>query len=121
MANKLDPMDLKQIIQLHLDGYSNRNIGLTLGISRNTVNHYMKLFKASDYPMEALLSFDQNHLRSQFPAYTTIDNKRYDELVGFPFLVRFKIRQFFILYPIYFLLIYNSKFLFFLFSVFHRR
>ncbi|MDV3633528.1 LuxR family transcriptional regulator [Elizabethkingia anophelis] len=81
MANKLDPMDLKQIIQLHLDGYSNRNIGLTLGISRNTVNHYMKLFKASDYPMEALLSFDQNHLRSQFPAYTTIDNKRYDELM----------------------------------------
>lgn len=74
-------MDLKQIIQLYLDGYSNRNIGLTLGISRNTVNHYMKLFKASDYPMEGLLSFDQNHLRSQFPAYTTIDNKRYDELM----------------------------------------
>lgn len=24
MANKLDPMDLKQILTLHLDGYSNR-------------------------------------------------------------------------------------------------
>ncbi len=38
MANTLDPMDLKQIITLHLDGYSNRNIGTSLGISRNTVN-----------------------------------------------------------------------------------
>ncbi|RAJ18683.1 Homeodomain-like domain-containing protein, partial [Gelidibacter algens] len=46
MANTLDPMDLKQIISLHLDGFSNRKIGATLGISRNTVNNYMQLFKA---------------------------------------------------------------------------
>lgn len=43
MANKLDPMDLKQIITLHLDGASNRRIASVLGISRNTVNTYMKL------------------------------------------------------------------------------
>ena len=49
MANKLDPMDLKQIITLHLNGYSNRNIGSALGISRNTVNTYMKRFKTSEY------------------------------------------------------------------------
>ncbi|WP_245576558.1 sigma factor-like helix-turn-helix DNA-binding protein, partial [Flexithrix dorotheae] len=36
-------MDLKQIITLHLDGLSNRKIGKTLGISRNTVNQYMAL------------------------------------------------------------------------------
>jgi len=36
MANTLDPMDLKQIISLHLDGFSNRKIGATLGISCNT-------------------------------------------------------------------------------------
>lgn len=46
MANKLDPMDLKQIITLHLNQYSNRKIASTLGISRNTVNTYMKWFKA---------------------------------------------------------------------------
>jgi len=40
MANTLDPMDLKQIITLHLDGFSNRQIESTLGISRNTVNNY---------------------------------------------------------------------------------
>jgi len=49
MANTLDPMDLKQIISLHLDGYSNRKIGTSLSISRNTVNTYIHLFKGSDY------------------------------------------------------------------------
>lgn len=34
MANKLDPMDLKQILTLHIDGYSNRQIGSVLGIYR---------------------------------------------------------------------------------------
>jgi len=38
MANTLDPMNLKQIIPLHLDVFSNRKIGSTLGVSRNTVN-----------------------------------------------------------------------------------
>lgn len=44
MANKFDPMDLKQIITLHLNGYSNRKIGSTLGIFRNTVNTYTSPF-----------------------------------------------------------------------------
>jgi DNA-binding CsgD family transcriptional regulator len=39
MANTLDPMDLKQILSLYLDGLSNRKIGASLGISRNTINH----------------------------------------------------------------------------------
>ena len=48
MANKLDPMDLKQIITLHIDGVSNRKIGDLLGISRNTINSYIQLFTASE-------------------------------------------------------------------------
>ncbi|MEC4116013.1 LuxR C-terminal-related transcriptional regulator [Myroides phaeus] len=63
MANKLDPMDLKQIITLHLDGYSNRKIANTLSISRNTVNTYMQLFAASEYSLEQLLSFDATIIR----------------------------------------------------------
>ncbi|SEN66516.1 Homeodomain-like domain-containing protein, partial [bacterium A37T11] len=58
MANILDPMDLKQIITLHLDGVSNRRIGSILGISRNTVNTYMQLFAASEYSPGELLRFD---------------------------------------------------------------
>lgn len=67
MANTLDPMDLKQIITLHLDGVSNRKIGDTLGISRNTVNAYMKLFQACDYHPEELLEFDITTLIELYP------------------------------------------------------
>lgn len=81
MANKLDPMDLKQIISLHLDGASNRKIGSILGISRNTVNSYMQLFKASEYSMEALLAFEPPALSELFTAHTTIDTARHNELM----------------------------------------
>lgn len=83
MANTLDPMDLKQIITLHLDRFSNRKIADTLGISRNTVNTYMRLFKGSDYTFKELLSFDNAGLERLFPSHTTIDNPRYDELMRY--------------------------------------
>ena len=83
MANTLDPMDLKQIITLHLDGCSNRNIGVSLGISRNTVNTYMRLFKGSDYTFKELLAFDNARLDVLFSSRTTIHNGRYDELMRY--------------------------------------
>jgi transposase len=52
MANTLDLMDIKQIITLHLNGFSNRKIGTTLGISRNTVNTYMHFFEGSKYSLK---------------------------------------------------------------------
>ncbi|WP_254050345.1 LuxR C-terminal-related transcriptional regulator [Myroides sp. N17-2] len=81
MANKLDPMDLKQIITLHLDGYSNRKIANTLGISRNTINTYMQLFAASDYSLEQLLSFETPQLSELFSSFTTVDTQRHNELM----------------------------------------
>jgi len=55
MAKKLDPMDLKQIITLHLDGLSNREIAGILGIGRNTINSYLQLFMASKRSLRELL------------------------------------------------------------------
>lgn len=81
MANILDPMDLKQIITLHLDGASNRRIGSVLGISRNTVNTYMQLFSASDYSFEELLRFDTAALSELFSSHTTLDTGRHNELM----------------------------------------
>lgn len=81
MANKLDPMDLKQIITLHLDGASNRRIASVLGISRNTVNTYMKLFRSCDYSLEDLLSFDIGVLSELFSSHSTIDAHRHNELM----------------------------------------
>lgn len=83
MANKLDPMDLKQIITLHLDGLSNRKIGDTLGISRNTVNEYMKLFKAGGYVLKELLRLENHELEKRFTSRTTIENCRFEQLARF--------------------------------------
>jgi len=83
MANTLDFMDIKQIITLHLDGFSNRKIGETLGISRNTVNTYMHLFKGSKYSLKELLELDQKHFNSMFTSHTTIVNTRYNDLMCF--------------------------------------
>ena len=83
MANTLDLMDIKQIITLQTDGLSNRKIAGALGISRNTVNSYMKLFRACDYSFEELLGLDSTSLTDLFPSLTTIDNERFDELMGY--------------------------------------
>lgn len=83
MANILDPMDLKQIITLRLDGTSNRRIGSVLGISRNTVNTYMQLFAASEYSLEELLGFDNAALPELFSSHTTVDTERHNELMRY--------------------------------------
>lgn len=55
MANTLDPMDLKQIITLHLDWVSVRQkTDAALGISRKTVITYAKRFKASGHFLKIL-------------------------------------------------------------------
>lgn len=81
MAHTLDPMDLKQILRLKIDGLSNRDIGSTLGIDRNCVNRYVILFKGSEVSFEELLALDEATFRSLFPSSTTIDNERYEELM----------------------------------------
>jgi len=83
MANKLDPMDIKQIISLHQDGQSNRKIASILGISRNTVNHYLQLIKASDRSLGELKDLKVPVLQELFPAGTTIVNDRYNRLMTY--------------------------------------
>lgn len=83
MANVLDPMDIKQIFSLHIDGLSNRKIAQTLGLSRNTVNQYISWLSASDYQATELLSMKAHELRELFPSRTTIKNDRYDALIRY--------------------------------------
>lgn len=83
MANKLDLMDLKQIITLHLDGLSNRSTGKSLGISRNTVNAYMQLFMSCEQDIQELRMLDNSKLMELFPSHTTIINDRYNELMSY--------------------------------------
>lgn len=81
MANKLDPMDLKQIITLHLDGLSNRKISKQLSVHRNTINAYMRLFGACGHSLQELAEMSTATLSKLFPSHTTIVNPRYDELM----------------------------------------
>jgi transposase len=83
MAKKLDPMDLKQIVRLHLAGISNREISKTLGIGRNAINKYVQLFKTCDIEMNDLLSLESSSLKELFSNKTTINNDRYDELMRY--------------------------------------
>lgn len=83
MANQLDVMDLKQIIHLHLDGVSNRQIAQILSVNRNTVNHYLRLFKSSDLTMKELLKLDDASLSELFSSKTTINNDRFSALMLF--------------------------------------
>jgi len=83
MAKKLDHMDLKQIIRLHLEATSNRRIADTLGISRNTVNQYMNLFQSMEVPFEEILELNEGDIQELFPIKTTIDNQRYDTLMKY--------------------------------------
>lgn len=83
MANKLDPMDLKQIITLHQEGLSNRQISKQLGIGRNSVNGYLQRIRATGKPLKELLQLDNAKLEVLFPITTTIKNDRYDQLMRF--------------------------------------
>jgi hypothetical protein len=83
MAKTLDPMDLKQIIRLHLDGLSNREIEKTLSIGRNTINGYMQRFKACDFTLKQLLKLEEPALRELFSSKTIINNERYSELMQY--------------------------------------
>lgn len=83
MANKLDLMDLKQILSLHMDGLSNRKISDMLDIHRNTINTYVHLFNGSQYSKEELLAMENGALQRLFPTHTTIKNPRYNELMRY--------------------------------------
>ena len=74
-------MDLKQILSLYNDRVSNRQIGELLGISRNTVNTYMQLVKASEYSIKELLAKDHHDLGELFTAHTTLVTDRFNELM----------------------------------------
>ncbi len=83
MTKKLDPMDLKQIIRLHLDGLSNRDIGKTLNIGRNTVNDYMQKFAVCEHKYKDLLKLKEADINEMFTNKTTINNDRYNELMRY--------------------------------------
>ncbi len=84
MAQKpIEIMNLKQIIQLKIQGTSNRQISDLLDIHRNTINKYIRLINASDLVLTELLELDNASLLELFPTTDTIDDNRYEVLPGY--------------------------------------
>lgn len=75
MAGKTKEMSkIKQMLQLHLDGVSNRKIALQLEMNKETVNRYIKKAKAESLKIIELLTLDdpvlEYRLNGGNPAYT---------------------------------------------------
>ena len=64
---------IKQVIRLHLDGYSNRAISAVLEMNKETVNRYVQRAKADCMQYEELLSLDdpvlEHRMKGGHPAY----------------------------------------------------
>ena len=79
-AKKVEIMKLKQLLILKERGESNRSCERILGIHRNTVNHYVRMFRASGLGYSKLCSLDESSLRELFPYKASIDESRYSTL-----------------------------------------
>ncbi len=76
-------MEIRQIVLLHSKKVSNRKIAKRLGMSRNTVNDYVKKIKESDRKITELLELDDASLDSEFSRSEVGEDERYSELIKF--------------------------------------
>jgi len=79
-AKQVDIMEIRQLILLKQKGESNRSCEQHLGIHRNTINHYVRLFRASGFDYEHLLSMDERELSELFPSRQPLNTERYSIL-----------------------------------------
>ncbi|WP_157363969.1 LuxR C-terminal-related transcriptional regulator, partial [Alkaliflexus imshenetskii] len=82
MAGKIKDMSkVKQMLRLHQNGVSNRQIATELSINKETVNRYIKRAKGDHLPISELLNLEdpvlQHRMTGGNPAY--VDN-RFEEL-----------------------------------------
>ena len=83
-AKKVDVMELKQLLQLKMKDESNRSCEKKMGIHRNTINHYVRLFKACcGIGYELLLDYDDKSLMEMFPVREALNTGRYSILSHF--------------------------------------
>lgn len=81
--NRIDIMDLRQVIRLKKDGVSNRKIAENLKISRNTVNEYVRIFESFELDYSELLELDDKSIYDLFPNESEIEAHRFNELSSF--------------------------------------
>jgi len=72
---------IKQVLQLHKTGKSNRSIALEVGLDKETVNTYVRTVKANNYDIDELLKLEGPVLEGKFKAGTAAyTDRRFDDL-----------------------------------------
>ena len=79
-GQRIDIMELRQLIQLKSKGMSNRKVARELGISRNTVNAYVQTFKDHQLDFPQLRKLSEFELADLFPQVDYKDADRYEQL-----------------------------------------
>ena len=82
-GQRIDIMELRQLIQLKQEGISNRKIAEMLGISRNTVNSYVRTFDEHGLSYQALEELSDSELAGLFPKADYKDSQRYGQLASY--------------------------------------
>ena len=75
MSQRIDIMDLRQLIRLKQTGESNRSIAALLHISRNTVNSYIHRIEAFNLSLTELLDLEDASLNACREVYQYIVNR----------------------------------------------
>lgn len=79
-GNRIEIMNLKDLIRLKSKGLSNRKTAIELGISRNTVNEYVSIFESYNLSFSKLLGWSAQDLEALFSVNTEVDKARFEEL-----------------------------------------
>jgi Transposase and inactivated derivatives len=83
MAGKrIETMDLRQLVILKKQGFSNRKIAQLLRISRNTVNSYTQIFERSGRTYDQLLALDDMALKELCAPESEVSADRYEDLAS---------------------------------------
>lgn len=82
-GQRIDIMELRQLIQLKRKGLSNRKVARALGTSRNTVNSYVRAFSEHELDYEQLEELSETELAGLFPQADYKDHQRYEQLAAY--------------------------------------
>ena len=82
-GQRIDIMDLRQLIQLKRKGLSNRKVAQSLCVSRNTVNTYVQSFETHELSYEQLEGLSDGELAGLLPQADAKDAQRYEQLAGY--------------------------------------
>ena len=76
-------MEIRQLLQLKMNGESNRSCASLLQINRNTINAYVQVLKQVNLSLDELFLKSDLELRELFPQADTKDAVRYKVLIEY--------------------------------------